>query len=115
MFFAQTPNVEIHKLKGGDLPMFNLTGSAYQILQNAIKNESDEGEKLFVRLTMGIGWGGPQLKVALEERPLTKDKVFTFDDVAILIHEQDYVYFKQTKLDYIKDVFGMGKFILIKK
>jgi len=53
--------------------------------------------------------------VALEEKPLTNDKVFSFDDVSILIHEQDFVYFNQTKLDYIKDVFGMGKFTLIKK
>jgi len=53
--------------------------------------------------------------VALEEQPLTNDTVFTFNDVPILIHEEDYVYFNQTKLDYIKDVFGRGKFTLIKK
>lgn len=37
------------------MPLFEITGSALQILQNAIKKESDDGEKLFVRLTMGIG------------------------------------------------------------
>lgn len=35
--------------------MFDLTESAYKILHQAISNESVSGEKLYVRLTMGIG------------------------------------------------------------
>jgi len=94
--------------------MFDVTDRAFHVLKNAVKQESAEGEKLFVRLTMGIGWGGPQLRVALEERPLSNDKIFTFEDVSILIHDQDSVYFQETKLDFIKDVFGRGKFTLLK-
>lgn len=37
------------------ITLFDLTASAYQILINAINKESEEGENLFVRLTMGIG------------------------------------------------------------
>lgn len=35
--------------------MFKITDSAYKILLKAIKKESEDGEKLYVRLTMGIG------------------------------------------------------------
>jgi hypothetical protein len=35
--------------------MFKITESAYKILRQAIKNECREGEKLYIRLTMGIG------------------------------------------------------------
>ena len=36
--------------------MFKITSSAFDILEQAIKNErNSEDEKLFVRLTMGIG------------------------------------------------------------
>ena len=100
-------------MRGGVI-VLSITESAHKILQCAIKNESSDGEKLYVRLTMGIGWGGPQLRVALEERPLTNDQVFNFDEVSVLIHERDLVYFNQSKLDYTKDVFGIGKFNLLK-
>ncbi len=35
--------------------MFNITESAYQALQEALRREQNESEKLYVRLTMGIG------------------------------------------------------------
>jgi hypothetical protein len=35
--------------------MFKITESAYKILHKAIKKESKDEEKLYVRLTMGIG------------------------------------------------------------
>ncbi len=35
--------------------MFNMTESAYKVLQDAIRREQDDDEKLYVRLTMGIG------------------------------------------------------------
>jgi hypothetical protein len=35
--------------------MFNITDSAYKVLQDAVKNEQGDTEKLYVRLTMGIG------------------------------------------------------------
>lgn len=35
--------------------MFDVTDRAFHVLKNAVKQESSEGEKLFVRLTMGIG------------------------------------------------------------
>ncbi|GAM13111.1 hypothetical protein SAMD00020551_1249 [Mesobacillus selenatarsenatis SF-1] len=41
--------------KRGRADMFRITNSAYKILLKAIKKESEDGEKLYVRLTMGIG------------------------------------------------------------
>jgi hypothetical protein len=35
--------------------MFKITESAKKILEHAIRKESSDGEKLFIRLTMGIG------------------------------------------------------------
>jgi hypothetical protein len=41
-------------MRGGVI-VLSITESAHKILQSAIKNESSDGEKLYVRLTMGIG------------------------------------------------------------
>lgn len=35
--------------------MFDITESAYKILHKTINSESSDGEKLYVRLTIGIG------------------------------------------------------------
>jgi hypothetical protein len=43
------------KSRRGGVSLFDITESAHKILQNAIKQESNAGEKLFVRLTMAIG------------------------------------------------------------
>lgn len=95
--------------------MFKITGSAHSKLSTIMEGEkSTEDEVLYVRLTMGIGWGGPQLKLSLEERPLSEDELFEFESLKILIHKKDMVYFNHTKLDYLTDVFGNGRFQLLK-
>lgn len=40
--------------------------------------------------------------------------MYEFDQVKILIHAKDFVYFADTKLDYVQDVFGKGQFQLLK-
>ncbi|EIJ82659.1 hypothetical protein [Bacillus methanolicus] len=45
---------------------------------------------------------------------MTNDQIYEFDDIKILIHSKDFVYFDHTKLDYVKDVFGNGRFQLIR-
>lgn len=37
-----------------------------------------------------------------------------FEDLIIIIHEKDFVYFDHTKLDYVEDVMGNKKFQLLK-
>jgi hypothetical protein len=41
--------------KEGGEDLFKITESASKILRQAIRKESKDGEKLYVRLTMGIG------------------------------------------------------------
>lgn len=95
--------------------MFKMTDSAYKRLQTALEKEKHTPEeKLFIRLSMGIGWGGPKLNLSLEEQMLQNDQLFEFEELQILIHEKDNVYFDNTKLDYTKDVFGNAKFQLLK-
>ena len=95
--------------------MFKITSSAFDVLEQAIKNErNSEDEKLFVRLTMGIGWGAPKIKLSLEEQPIQGDQVHRFGQLDLLIHENDFVYFNHTKLDYTVDVLGKGRFHLIR-
>ena len=95
--------------------MFKITSSAYDVLEQAIKNERhSEDEKLFVRLTMGIGWGAPKVKLSLEEQSIQGDQVHSFGQLDLLIHENDFVYFNHTKLDYTVDVLGKGRFQLIR-
>jgi Fe-S cluster assembly iron-binding protein IscA len=50
--------------------------------------------------------------LSLEERPLTDDRTHTFEDLKILIHEQDFIYFDHTKLDYVTDSLGIARFQL---
>ena len=95
--------------------LFKITSSAYDVLEQAIKNErNSEDEKLFVRLTMGIGWGAPKVKLSLEEQPIQGDQVHSFGQLDLLIHENDFVYFNHTKLDYTVDVLRKGRFHLIR-
>lgn len=95
--------------------MLKLTGSAHQkLIQEITKEQKSDDEVLYVRLTMGIGWGGPKLKLSLEERPLTDDKEFEIEGIKILIHEKDLVYFDHAKLDYVSDLLGNKHFKLLK-
>ncbi|WP_449622961.1 hypothetical protein [Robertmurraya sp. Marseille-Q9965] len=52
--------------------------------------------------------------MSLEEQPLEKDEIYSFEDLNILIYEKDKVYFDHTKLDYVKDPLGKNKLQLIK-
>ncbi|WP_180953637.1 hypothetical protein [Bacillus sp. T33-2] len=45
---------------------------------------------------------------------MPEDRTFEIEDISILINEKDKVYFENTKLDYVKDVFGSGRFQLLK-
>ncbi|WP_181884621.1 hypothetical protein [Neobacillus piezotolerans] len=54
------------------------------------------------------------MNLSLEEQKLTHDHEFDYKDLNILIHENDLVYFNNTKLDFVKDVFGSGRFQLLK-
>lgn len=93
--------------------MLNVSEAAYEELVKAIEsNKQTPDEVLYVRLAMGIGWGGPQLRLSLEEQPLANDTIHEFKDVKLLVHQKDDAYFDRITLDYVKDLFGMGRFTL---
>ena len=94
--------------------MFTITDRAYTALKNVIDKERNNDETLYIRLSMGIGWGGPKIQLSLEERPITDDRTYTFDELQLLIHEQDFVYFDHTKLDYVTDLLGSNRFQLLR-
>ena len=95
--------------------MFKITGNAQTYLVDQVEREKEtKDETLYVRLSMGIGWGGPKLNLSLEEQKINGDLSFSFDELNIIIHERDFVYFDHTKLDYVEDVLGKKRFQLIK-
>lgn len=95
--------------------MFQLSDNARKELIKALeKSRRTPEENLYIRIAMGIGWGGPQLQLALEEQPLSTDEVFEFEDeVKILINERDRYYLDGKKLDFQESMFGHGRFDLV--
>ncbi|WP_257985657.1 MULTISPECIES: hypothetical protein [Bacillus] len=40
--------------------------------------------------------------------------MITFEELKVVIHERDAVYFNNIKLDFVEDVLGTGRFQLLK-
>lgn len=79
------------------------------------KEQNYEGEKLYVRLAIGISSCTPQLlTLSLEERPISGDEIYSFDGLDILIHKDEYEYFHNKRLDYSCDKLGQPRFHLTK-
>ena len=96
--------------------MFTVSSEALTILDWAIKREqADEDEKLYVRLAIGVSSCTPDLlTLSLEEKPITGDEIYTFNGIDILIHEDEFSYFADKKLDYSCDALGKPRFHLTK-
>ncbi|MDQ0268608.1 hypothetical protein [Cytobacillus purgationiresistens] len=54
------------------------------------------------------------MKLSLEEQPLGADHVFEVEEISFLIHEEEMVYFNQTKIDFDTDLLGRSNFKLIR-
>ncbi|MFO1444974.1 hypothetical protein KDN24_17565 [Bacillus sp. Bva_UNVM-123] len=54
------------------------------------------------------------MKLSLEEQPLNGDRTFEIEGIPLLVSDREYVYFDHTKLDYVKNIFGIGNFQLLK-
>ena len=54
------------------------------------------------------------MNLSLEERKIEGDRTYQFDDLTVIIHEKDMVYFNHTKLDYVADVLGNKRFQLLR-
>lgn len=96
--------------------MFNVTDEALNELATALKETQEKApdQELYVRISMGVGWGGPQLQLALEGQALPNDEVIEFKDgVRLLISERDKFYLEGKKLDFKQQMFGQGGFALV--
>lgn len=93
--------------------MVKVTEAAIAIIKKEVHDIISEGKKPFIRLTMGIGWGGPQLRLALEESALESDEITEISGIQFLVNTGDKVYFENAKIDYVKSLFGGGQFTVL--
>lgn len=93
--------------------MLQVTNAALKEIKTALEKSKDPMESQFVRLNMGIGWGGPQLRLALDESKGEHDQLIEIDEVKFLIHSRKAPYFQNTKLDFVKNWFGAGEFKIL--
>lgn len=94
--------------------MVKVTQTAIDKIKLEVQDVINEGKKPFIRLTMGIGWGGPQLRLALEESALQHDEISEQDGIQFLVHEKDKVYFDSAKIDYTRKLLGGGEFTVLR-
>lgn len=93
--------------------MIQATDAAIKEIKKALEHYKDEMNEQFIRLSMAVGWGGPRLDLALEESAGNNDEVVTIEDVKFLIHKNATPYFQNTKLDYVRGLFGQGEFKIL--
>jgi Fe-S cluster assembly iron-binding protein IscA len=94
--------------------MLKITDAAIKQITKEVQDIINEGKKPFIRLAMGIGWGGPQLRLALEESALDSDEIIEQGEIQFLVDERSKVYFNSAKIDFTKSLFGGGQFIVLK-
>lgn len=94
--------------------MLEVTPRARSQIKKELAPYVKDGKDLFVRLYMAVGWGGPNLQLALEESAQSDDQVVEVDDLKFLIGERDANFFKGHKLDYTKTFFNLGQFQLLR-
>lgn len=93
--------------------MVNVTHAALTEISDQLSTILKEGEKALIRLSMSIGWGGPSLRLTLEESALENDEITEKEGIQFLVNERDKVYFEQAKIDYKKNIFGNGEFVVL--
>lgn len=93
--------------------MVNITPAALTEISEQLSTILKEGEKALVRLSMGIGWGGPSLRLTLEESALENDEITELEGIQFLVNERDRVYFDHAKVDFKENLFGNGEFVVL--
>lgn len=93
--------------------MLQVTEAAIKKIKDEIQEISPDAKDPYIRLHMGIGWGGPRLQLALEESATVRDKVTEIEGINFMFDVSQSSYFNNVKLDYTKNLFGMGQFQLL--
>lgn len=94
--------------------MIQVTEAAIQQIKEELKGLQTNIEDPYIRLHMGLGWGGPRLQLALEESSQPQDEMMEVDGIKFLVHANHLPYFNNVKLDYTKNLFGLGEYTLLK-
>lgn len=94
--------------------MIQATEAAIKQIKNELENLTEDVKNPYIRLSMALGWGGPRLQLALEESTHKNDEVKEIDGIKFVIHKNQAPYFNQVKLDYTKNMFGIGEYTLLR-
>jgi len=94
--------------------LIQVTQAAINRINEELKDISKDVTDPHIRLHMGVGWGGPRLQLALEESTQPRDTVTKIEGIKFVVDSNQSSYFKSVKLDYTKNLFGMGEFKLLK-
>lgn len=94
--------------------LIKVTHAALKQIREELQDIAPDVKDPFIRLYMGMGWGGPRLQLALEESSHPNDQVTEIEGIKFIIASNQTPYFQDTKLDYIKGVFGMGEFKILR-
>ena len=93
--------------------MITVTEPALTKIRSEVIEIIEEGKKPMIRLLMGIGWGGPKLRLALEESALHDDEIFEEDGIQFLVNKNARPYFNNVKIDFTRDILGRGEFVIL--
>jgi len=93
--------------------MLQVTASAIEQIREQLEELEEESPNPFIRLYMSLGWGGPRLQLALEESANSNDAVTEVDGINFLVDSNQSSYFDNVKLDYTKNLFGLGEFHIL--
>lgn len=86
--------------------MIQVTHAAIMKAEELLGKHQDPMKASYIRLHMGIGWGGPRLELTLEESAAPSDHIFEVKGMKFIIAENKKAYFSDTKLDYVRGFFG---------
>ena len=81
-----------------------ITDIARDKIQEALGQNAGKYLRLFIQ---GIGWGGPNVGMALDE-PDDDETPVTVNGIGVLVSEPVQPYVKATIIDYIKEDYGEG-------
>lgn len=93
--------------------MLKATQAAIESIKEELDDMNEDIDTSYIRLFMSPGWGGPRLKLALEESSSERDTITKIENIKFLIDDYQSYYFQNVKLDYVKNIFGFGEFTLL--
>lgn len=93
--------------------MIKVTHTAVERIKEELQEIATDVETPYIRLHMGLGWGGPRLQLALEESSNPSDTVTEVEGIKFLVDSNQSSYFENVKLDFTKNMFGFGEYKLL--